>query len=288
MTFLVETVPTLEAAEERLAAIVGRIQRAPTERVNILTGSNVQRIYYRRMLAGRLGATANVRLFTPIDLAAEIRGAGAPPVRLPLPEGGDVLLVEAILHRLQGQRGLRRLNPAIRGVSEAVGAALTDLREGAIGAAEYRAALRRTDDPKLHDLGAVYQAFEEEPPFLDRPAVFQTPWIPHLGRRGSAGTGRGPAGGGRDLRRHAGAGRTPAPLRRRGRCAGPVGRALRPGLPLRAAVRRHVARGRRDRYCERRGGRRIRSTAGDRCLLQRPVAAGRGRRDRPAPAATGA
>ena len=180
MTFLVETVPTLEAAEERLAAIVGRIQRAPTERVNILTGSNVQRIYYRRMLAGRLGATANVRLFTPIDLAAEIRGAGAPPVRLPLPEGGDVLLVEAILHRLQGQRGLRRLNPAIRGVSEAVGAALTDLREGAIGAAEYRAALRRTDDPKLHDLGAVYQAFEEEPPFLDRPAVFQDALDPRI------------------------------------------------------------------------------------------------------------
>ena len=176
MDFSVEVLPTLEAAEERLTAFVGAHQRDPLGRVNVLTGSNVQRLYFRRVVAHALGQTANVRFFTPVDLAAALRllaHAPAPPQRS-LPDGGEALVVAEIMRRLHERGAIRRLDPAVQGVPEAVAASLRDLREGELSAPDYAAALYRRDDPKLHELGAIYDAFESETAdLIDRPTIYQ-------------------------------------------------------------------------------------------------------------------
>ena len=160
------------AAEERLTAFVASVQAEPTDRVNVLTGSNAQRIYFRRVLGTHLGATANVRFFTPVDLAAEIRHASSAPARLPLPDGGDVLLITELMRRLRDQGELAQLDPDLQGVAEAVHGALNDLREGGIDTVTFRKALRAGDARKLRDLSKIYDALEEAPPFLDRPALY--------------------------------------------------------------------------------------------------------------------
>ena len=172
MAFTIQTVPTLQAAEERLTAFVGSVQTEPTTRINILTGSNAQRIYFRRVLGVHLGATANVRFFTPVDLAAEIRRGSPAPARLPLPDGGDVLVVAELMRRLRKRGELERLDPDLQGVAEAVHGALNDLREGGVDAAEFRSAQRPNDARKLRDLSKIYGALGEAPPFLDRPSLY--------------------------------------------------------------------------------------------------------------------
>ncbi len=176
MAFTIQTVPTLKAAEDRLAAFIDSARTEPAQRVNILTGSNAQRIYFRRLLGTHFEATANVRFATPVDLAAEIRRAAAGPRRLPLPDGGDVLLVAELLHRLRRNGQLEQLDPDLQGVPEAVRGALNDLREGGISPVEFRRALRRSDARKLHDLASLYEShesIEETSPFRDRPALYR-------------------------------------------------------------------------------------------------------------------
>ena len=101
-----------------------------------------------------------MRFFTPIDLAVAIRRVSASPSRQPLPEGAEAILLDGILADLHREGRLRRLDPGVHGVDEAVAGSLTDLREGAVGAREYARALRREDDPKLHDLAAIYGEFD--------------------------------------------------------------------------------------------------------------------------------
>lgn len=176
MALTIQTVPTLKAAEEQLIAFVGTVRSEPTQRVNILTGSIAQRTYFRRLLGAHFGATANVRFFIPVDLAAEIRRAADAPRGLSLPDGGDVLLIAELLHRLRGNGQLDQLDPDLQGVAEAVRGALNDLREGNISAVEFRRALRRSDARKLHDLATLYEAYESldvRSAFLDRPALYR-------------------------------------------------------------------------------------------------------------------
>ena len=181
MTFVVETVARLEAAEERLTALLGALQRDPLQRVNVLTGSNLQRIAFRRRLAEALGATANVRFFTPIDLAVAIRRFSASPSRQPLPDGAEAILLDGILADLHREGRLRRLDPGVHGVDEAVAGSLTDLREGAVGAREYARALRREDDPKLHDLAAIYGEFDTAMATLsDRSSLYEDALDPRV------------------------------------------------------------------------------------------------------------
>ena len=180
MPLVVERLPTLEAAEECLSAFVGSVQTEPIARVNVLTGSNAQRIYFRRTLGRHLGATANVRFSTPIDLASEVRRAAAPPARLPLPDGGDILVLAGLMRELRESRRLTRLDPEIQGVPEAVLGSITDLREGGVSAQEFAGALRRQDERKLHELSAIYRALEEGTPFLDRPGIYQDALDPRV------------------------------------------------------------------------------------------------------------
>ena len=181
MGFVVETVPTLEAAEERLTALVGAVQEEALRRVNVLTGSNLQRLYFRRVLARALGATANVRFFTPVDLAVAIRRVGPTAPRTALPDGAEVLLLDEILHDLQRAGQLKRLPPDVQGAAGAVAASLTDLREAGIAARDYAGAVRRGDDWKLHDLGLAYRAFDDRiAAFSDRTSLYEDALDPRL------------------------------------------------------------------------------------------------------------
>ena len=64
MAFRVESLPSLEAVEEQLSAAVAALQQSPLDRVNVLVGSNLQRIYLRRRIAEQLAFSANVRFGT--------------------------------------------------------------------------------------------------------------------------------------------------------------------------------------------------------------------------------
>lgn len=174
MPLTVETVASLEAAEDRLVAAVGAFQHDPLERVNVLTGSNLQRLYLRRLIARVLGASANVRFFTPVDLAVAIRNVAGGPPRQALPDGADTLVMDGVLRDLRRRGALRRLDPDVSGVAEAAASALKDLREGAVSVNDYADALRRNDDPKLRDLSAIYAEFESQmAPFGDRTSLYE-------------------------------------------------------------------------------------------------------------------
>ena len=178
MLFRVQVLPTLEAAEAWLVNAVAARQSTPTQRVNILTGSNLQRLYYRRLLARRLGPSANVHFFTPVDLAAAIRQAamGTPGLipRQPLPDGGELLLLDEVLQRLHASGEVQALHADVDGVAEAVASALKDLREGAIVPDEFSGVTRDAADPKLRDLASVYQTFDHAlTPLQDRTSIYE-------------------------------------------------------------------------------------------------------------------
>ena len=174
MRFSVEALADLQEAEERLAALARASRREPLGRLNVLVGSNLQRLSFRRRLAEALGPTGNIRFFTPVDLAVAVRERGAAPARSPLPDGADTLLVDGILRELRAEGAVRQLRPSAGGVAEAVASSLTDLREGCVSAADYRAALGVADDPKLHDLAAVYTRFTSQiAAFRDRSSLYE-------------------------------------------------------------------------------------------------------------------
>ena len=100
MQFSLESVESLSAAEARLAELVRAYRTDPLARINLLVGSNLQRLYLRRRLSDALGPTGNIRFMTPIDLAADLRDRGPGVARRPLPDGADTLLVDGILHDL--------------------------------------------------------------------------------------------------------------------------------------------------------------------------------------------
>ena len=181
MRFSLESVASLSAAEVRLAELVRAYRSQPLSRVNVLVGSNLQRLHLRRRLAEALGPTANIRFLTPIDLAVAVRDHGPGAARRPLPDGADTLLVEGILQDLQRAGELRRLRPGVSGVAEAVASSLTDLREAHLSSDAFAGALRRGDDPKLHDLAAIYRRFEALiATFRDRSSLYEDALDPLL------------------------------------------------------------------------------------------------------------
>ena len=193
MRFSLESVSSLADAETRLTALVSASRSDPMARVNILVGSNLQRLSLRRHLAAALGPTANLRFFTPVDLAAAARDRGPGVARQPLPDGADTLLVEGILLDLQGERALRRLRPGTAGVAEAVASSLTDLREAHLSSDDFAAVVRPGDDPKLHDLEAIFRRFEALiARFRDRSSLYEDaldPILPDDAFRAALGDG---------------------------------------------------------------------------------------------------
>ena len=181
MQFTLESAPTLADAEARVATLVGAARPGAVSRVNLLVGSNLQRLSLRRRLAADLGPTANVRFFTPIDLASAVRDRGTGAPRQPLPDGADTLLVDGILQELAAEGALRRLQPGVSGVAEAVASSMTDLREAHLSSDAFAHALRPNDDPKLHELAAIYRRYEAQMArFLDRTSLYEDALDPLL------------------------------------------------------------------------------------------------------------
>lgn len=181
MRFSLESVASLSAAEARLAELVRAYRPDPLSRVNLLVGSNLQRLYLRRRLAEALGPTGNVRFLTPIDLAVAVRDRGPGAARRPLPDGAEALLVDGILHDLQQAGTLQRLRPEVSGVAEAVASSLTDLREAHLSSDALSGLLRASDDAKLHDLAAIYARFESLiARFRDRSSLYEDALQPGL------------------------------------------------------------------------------------------------------------
>lgn len=191
MTFTVESVPSLGAAEHRLIAVVAAAQPNTLERLNIVVGSNLQRLYYRRLLAHSAGVSANLRFFTPVDLAIAIRGPAPTQPRQPLPDGADALLLDGIMQDARSGGTLRRLDPTVQGVADAVSSTLTDLREATVSAEDLAAALQREDEAKLHDLSAIYHEFEHQiGSYLDRTSLYEDALdslVPNSGVRDALG-----------------------------------------------------------------------------------------------------
>ncbi len=159
MAFRVETLPSLEAVEERLGAAVAALQRSPLDRVNVLVGSNLQRIYLRRRIAEQLAFSANVRFHTPLDLAEAIREGSEFEARQPLPDGAEPILLERIIRELRSEGSVARLDPDVRGVPAAVSGSLTDLREAHLDPGAFRSFLSIEDDRKLTELALIYDRF---------------------------------------------------------------------------------------------------------------------------------
>ena len=181
MQFTLESVGTLADAETRLSLLVRAARPETMSRVNVLVGSNLQRLSMRRVLASRLGPTANVRFFTPVDLAAALRDRGPGVARQALPDGADTLLVDGILRELAAEGSLRRLQPGVAGVAEAVASSLTDLREAHLSSDGFARALRRPDDPKLHELAQIYARYETLiARFRDRTSLYEDALDPLL------------------------------------------------------------------------------------------------------------
>ena len=159
MAFRVESLPSLEAVEERLSAAVAALQQSPLDRVNVLVGSNLQRIYLRRRIAEQLAFSANVRFHTPLALAEAIRERSELEARQPLPDGAEPILLDGIIRELRSEGLVARLDPDVRGVPAAVSGSLTDLREAQLDPAAFHSLLAIEDDRKLTELALIYDRF---------------------------------------------------------------------------------------------------------------------------------
>src|SRR5438128_1431987 len=92
------TSSSLGALETELVRQVWAVkERDALAPVTVVVGSNLQHIYLRRRLAEALGAVANVRFHTLLDLAGEIQLLADSREYLALPEGGEELIVRSIL-----------------------------------------------------------------------------------------------------------------------------------------------------------------------------------------------
>ena len=173
MAFRVESLPSLEAVEERLSSAVAALQQSPLDRVNVLVGSNLQRIYLRRRIAEQLAFSANVRFYTPVGLAEAIRECSSLEARQPLPDGAEPILLDGIIRELRAQGSVARLDPEVRGVPAAVSGSLTDLREAQLDPGAFHSLLAIEDDRKLTELALIYDRFiKRMQPFYDRTGAY--------------------------------------------------------------------------------------------------------------------
>lgn len=142
--------------------------------VTVVIGSNLQHIYLRRRLADALGGVTNVRFYTLLDLAGELQLSPAiGNDLLALPEGGESLIVHAILESSVAEGNATPFPADAVGLPEAIAVTLRDLREGAIEPDD----LRKADlgNNKGHALADVYAAFRERlAGFIDRTRVLES------------------------------------------------------------------------------------------------------------------
>ncbi|HQR66630.1 MAG TPA: hypothetical protein PLB02_04490, partial [Thermoanaerobaculia bacterium] len=152
------------ALEPAFVAAVRALKAAdPLRPVEVLVGSNLLAVYLRRRVAEALGAVANLRLLTFLDLAREI--VPDDDARPPLPALGETLLArEALFAAAEGEAfGALRGRPSL---AAALVSTANDLRDAGIPPEKARRLLPAAsplDDRKRHltALAAVLAGFEE-------------------------------------------------------------------------------------------------------------------------------
>jgi ATP-dependent helicase/nuclease subunit B len=152
------------ALETKFLAAVGELKRNdPLRPLEVLVGSNLLAVYLRRLAASRMGAVANLRFLTFLDLARAI--APAEDGRPPLPALGARLLARRALLETPEAAAFGPLSER-----DALAAALLstadDLRDAGIAPGEIRGLLggaSELDDRRrqLRALAAVLSSFEE-------------------------------------------------------------------------------------------------------------------------------
>ena len=162
---------SLAALEARLVELVRAAKESdPLSSVTVVVGSNLQHIYLRRLLARSLGAVANVRFHTLLDLAGELYLARRSEELKPLPDGAQVLLLEAVLKRTLSRR--TDIGADAAGLPQALGGTLRELREGSVGSDRIeQIPERRRWLGELARLAAAHR--RELAPFLDRTRLFE-------------------------------------------------------------------------------------------------------------------
>ena len=173
MPLRIRFAPDLAAAETLLDQRLNDLRLTPFDRVNILVGSSLQRLYQQRRLAqSHDGALAAAWFFTPVDLAQAAADLGATPARRPLPRGAETALLRQTLQQLAPD--LSRLRPDTPGLASALLSALTDLREGGLAPAQLAEFSGRRDQPFLADLAHIYDAWTDAVrPWRDRTSRYE-------------------------------------------------------------------------------------------------------------------
>ena len=172
---------------EFLSTVAGLKRTDPLRPVPILVGSNLLAVYLRRRAASTLGAIANLRFLTFLDLAREIVPEGDP--RPLLPALGERLLARRVLRETleAAAFGALRDRPSL---ASALASTANDLREAGIAPEDLPRLLADAsdlDDRRAHlrALAAVLVAFEasrrsfrDATSFLERAATFPVPSSP--------------------------------------------------------------------------------------------------------------
>ena len=146
-----------------VSAVAGLKKEDPLRPVQVLVGSNLLAVYLRRRAAEELGAVANIRFLTFVDLAREIAPDDDP--RPPMPVLGETLLARRALlsTREAAAFGDLRGRPSLAG---AVHSTADDLRDAGIppeALPDLLPGSSRLEDRRAHlsALAAVLVAFEK-------------------------------------------------------------------------------------------------------------------------------
>ena len=193
------------ALEDALAREVRRAREAdPLRPIDLLVGSNFLGAHLRRSLARRLGAIAEVRAGTFLDLARaraerELAGEG----KRPLPPLGDELIIGGVVASLPagGYFEPVRETPGFRAALLASIRDLEDARwtpadlRGRIGSVRLEAGVRR----KLETFAGIFESYERERlarRLYDRSDLLVRAAESRIGGDGPAGAPSGTARGG--------------------------------------------------------------------------------------------
>ena len=194
MSIKLRICPDPQSAEEQLDRWIAEhrpvADGAGLRRLNILVASGLQRRYHQRRLARNAanadspGAHAAIYFFTPTDLAAEITARTAEPDSVPptaMPNGAPLPLIEDLIEELNDGGTLRTLHSDLPGLAGAMRVSLTDLREGRVDPADFRAfaedrAAGHADRDRLFEIAKIYDAWTEllqDRQLADRTATYE-------------------------------------------------------------------------------------------------------------------
>ncbi len=161
---------SLALLEGELVERIRREKRDPLAPIVVVVGSQLQHVYLRRVIARALGASANIRFLTLLDVAGLVatQPSDAPMTgTLALPDGGDALILQDVLR----QSPQTYFPPDLHGIASALAATLRDLADGGVSPNALGDVLPTSK--RVQALTAVGRAYEERTAgFRDRSRLY--------------------------------------------------------------------------------------------------------------------